>query len=124
MRRKHHLFCWCELGTEQLGILQSLGVTYWLHDFNPYNYLVDVLQRVSRHHTRDVASSIMAGRASTISHAFVRRDFKIQINDNWLIDNVTGHIRIGELSWNQKRLTLFIPLDFSGPDYATGLNVH
>ncbi|GEA49273.1 hypothetical protein VIN01S_00770 [Vibrio inusitatus NBRC 102082] len=49
MGRKNFLFCWTELGAEQLGVLQSLMVTCRLHDINPYAYLVDVLQRVSIH---------------------------------------------------------------------------
>lgn len=48
MGRKNHLFCWTELGAEQLGILHSLTVTCRLHNINPYVYLVDVLQRVSQ----------------------------------------------------------------------------
>ena len=31
-------------------------VTCRLHDINPYDYLVDVLQRVSRHPASDVAA--------------------------------------------------------------------
>jgi transposase len=54
--RKNHLFCWSELGAQQLGILQSLMVTCRLHDINPYDYLVDVLQRVARHPAKDVAA--------------------------------------------------------------------
>lgn len=49
MGRKNYLFCWSELGAEQLGILQSLLVTCRLQEINPYRYLVDVLQRVSMH---------------------------------------------------------------------------
>ncbi len=49
MGRKNYLFCWSELGAEQLGILQSLMVTCRLHGINPYHYLVDVLQRVGLH---------------------------------------------------------------------------
>lgn len=56
MGRKNHLFCWSELGAEQLGVLQSLMVTCRLHGINPYDYLVDVLQRVGRHPARDVAA--------------------------------------------------------------------
>jgi len=56
MGRKNHLFCWSELGAKQLGMLQSLMVTCKLHDINPYDYLVDVLQRVSRHPAKDVAA--------------------------------------------------------------------
>jgi transposase len=49
MGRKNYLFCWSEPGAEQLGILQSLLVTCRLQGINPYDYLVDVLQRVSLH---------------------------------------------------------------------------
>ena len=49
MGRKNYLFCWSELGAEQLGILQSLLVTCRLQGINPYTYLVDVLQRVGMH---------------------------------------------------------------------------
>ena len=49
MGRKNFLFCWSELGAEHLGILQSLMVTCRLQGVNPYNYLVDVLQRVGLH---------------------------------------------------------------------------
>ena len=42
---RNYLFCWSELGAEQLGILQSLMVTCRLQGVNPYHYLVDVLQR-------------------------------------------------------------------------------
>jgi hypothetical protein len=49
MGRKNFLFCWSEVGAEQLGILQSLVVTCRLHEVNPYEYLVDVLQRVGSH---------------------------------------------------------------------------
>ena len=49
MGRKNYLFCWTELGAEQLGMLQSLLVTCRLQGINPYTYLVDVLQRVSQY---------------------------------------------------------------------------
>ena len=55
MGRKNYLFCWSELGAEQLGILQSLLVTCRLQEINPYHYLVDVLQRVSMHPASEVA---------------------------------------------------------------------
>ncbi|EED31187.1 ISPpu14, transposase Orf3 [gamma proteobacterium NOR5-3] len=55
MGRKNRQFCWSELGAKQLGMLQSLMVTCKLHGINPYEYLVDVLQRVSRHPAKDVA---------------------------------------------------------------------
>ena len=49
MGRKNYLFCWTELGAEQLGLLQSLMATCRLQGINPYTYLVDVLQRVRLH---------------------------------------------------------------------------
>lgn len=55
MGRKNYLFCWSELGAEQLGILQSLLVTCRLQEINPYHYIVDVLQRVSIHPASKVA---------------------------------------------------------------------
>lgn len=49
MGRRNWLFCWTELGARHVGILQSLIVTCRLHEINPYDYLVDVLQRVGQH---------------------------------------------------------------------------
>lgn len=49
MGRKNWLFCWTELGARQVGIVQSLLVTCRLHEIDPYDYLVDVLQRVGQH---------------------------------------------------------------------------
>ncbi|QKS28102.1 MAG: IS66 family transposase [Candidatus Accumulibacter similis] len=49
MGRRNWMFCWTELGARHVGILQSLIVTCRLHDINPYDYLVDVLQRVGQH---------------------------------------------------------------------------
>lgn len=49
MGRRNWLFCWTEIGAEQVGIVQSLVSTCKMHDVNPYHYLVDVLQRVSLH---------------------------------------------------------------------------
>ena len=48
MGRKNWLFAWTEIGAEHIGMIQSLLVTCRLHDVNPYDYLVDVLQRVDR----------------------------------------------------------------------------
>jgi len=55
MGRKNWNFCWTELGAEHVGIMQSLFVTCRLHDINPYDYLVDVLQRVGMHPAARVA---------------------------------------------------------------------
>jgi len=55
MGRKNWLFCWTELGAKQVGIIQSLLVTCKLQGVDPYDYLVDVLQRVSIHPASQVA---------------------------------------------------------------------
>ena len=55
MGRRNWLFCWSELGTQHVGIIQSLVSTCRLHEVNPYTWLVDVLQRISTHPARDVA---------------------------------------------------------------------
>ena len=49
MGRKNWLFTWTELGAKQGGMVQSLLVTCRLHDIDPYDYFVDVLQRVGTH---------------------------------------------------------------------------
>ncbi len=49
MGRKNWMFCWTELGAKHVGIMQSLIVTCRLHGVDPYEYLVDVLQRVGQH---------------------------------------------------------------------------
>jgi len=54
MGRKNWLFCWSEVGAEQVGIIQSLLSTCRLHDVDPYTYLVDVLQRIALHPAKDV----------------------------------------------------------------------
>lgn len=47
--RKNWLFSWTELGAKHVGIVQSLLATCRLHDINPYDSFVDVLQRVCQH---------------------------------------------------------------------------
>jgi transposase len=49
MGRKNWLFCWTEAGAEHVGVVQSLITTCRLHDVDPYEYFVDVLQRVKNH---------------------------------------------------------------------------
>lgn len=49
MGKKNWLFSWTELSAKHIGIMQSLLATCRLHDINPYDYFVDVLQRVSQH---------------------------------------------------------------------------
>ncbi|WP_374476060.1 transposase [Zoogloea sp.] len=48
------MFCWTELGAKHIGTVQSLIVTCRLHGIDPYDYLVDVLQRVGQHPAADV----------------------------------------------------------------------
>jgi len=55
MGRKSWLFCWTELGAQQVGQIQSLLTTCVLHGVDPYTYLVDVLQRIDRHPQSQVA---------------------------------------------------------------------
>lgn len=55
MGRKNWLFCWTELGAQQVGQIQSLLTTCVLHGVDPYTYLVDVLQRIDRHPQSQVA---------------------------------------------------------------------
>lgn len=55
MGRRNWLFCWTELGAKHVGIIQSLLVTCKLQGVKPYEYLVDVLQRVGQHPAKDVA---------------------------------------------------------------------
>ena len=52
--RRNWLFCWTELGAQQVGIIQSLIVTCKLQGVDVYTYLVDVLQRVGEHPAREV----------------------------------------------------------------------
>lgn len=52
--KKNWLFCWTEVGAKYVGILQSLIATCRLHGINPYDYFVDVLQRIDRHPAAEV----------------------------------------------------------------------
>lgn len=49
MGRRNWLFAWTEMGAKHIGIVQSLLATCRLHDVNPYDYFVDVLQRIDQH---------------------------------------------------------------------------
>ena len=42
------------MGAKYVGILQSLLVTCRMHAINPYDYLVEVLQRINQHPASDV----------------------------------------------------------------------
>ena len=55
MGRKNWMFSWTELGAQHVGVVQSLIATSRLHQVDPYDYLVDVLQCVGQHPAADVA---------------------------------------------------------------------
>jgi transposase len=52
--RKNWLFCWTELGAAAVGRIQSLLATCKLQKVDPFDYLVDVLQRVDSHPVIDI----------------------------------------------------------------------
>lgn len=51
--RKNWMFCWTEIGARYVGIFQSLISTCRLHGIHPYDYFVDVLQRIDTHPAKD-----------------------------------------------------------------------
>ena len=55
MGRRNWLFTWTDLGAKHVGIVQSLLTSCRLHEINPYDYLVDVLQCVGKHPAARVA---------------------------------------------------------------------
>ena len=52
--RKNWLFCWSEVGAKYAAIAFTLIECCKLHGVNPWEYLVDVLQRIDTHPARDV----------------------------------------------------------------------
>jgi len=52
--RKNWLFCWTEVGAKYVGIVQSLLSTCRVQGIDPYTYLVDVLQRIDTHPSKEV----------------------------------------------------------------------
>jgi hypothetical protein len=78
--RKNWLFCWSEIGAEAVATIQSLIVTCRLHDIDPYEYLVDVLQRIDRHPAAEV-------------HLLIPRLWKQRFADNPLRSDL--HSRCG-----------------------------
>jgi transposase len=77
MGRKNYLFCWSELGAEQLGILQSLMVTCRMQGINPYHYLVDVLQRVALHPASQVEDLTPLNWKTKFARNFLTSDLAI-----------------------------------------------
>ena len=74
MGRNNWKFCWTELGAEHGGIIQSLVCTCKLRGVNPYDYLVDVLQRISIHPASDVESLIPRVWKEKFAQAPMRSD--------------------------------------------------
>ena len=72
--RKNWLFCWTELGAEQVGLIQSLIVTCKLQGIDPYHYLVDVLQRVGQHPAKEVQELTPRVWKQTFADAPLRSD--------------------------------------------------
>ena len=52
--RKNWLFCWSEVGARYAAIAFTLVECCKLHGINPWDYLVDVLQRIDTHPAREV----------------------------------------------------------------------
>ncbi|SFV13257.1 transposase domain-containing protein [Pseudoduganella namucuonensis] len=45
--RKNWNFCWTEIGAEYVGVIRPMVVTCRLHNIDPYDYLIDVLRRIT-----------------------------------------------------------------------------
>lgn len=54
MGKKNWLFCSSEVGAEHVATIQTLLATCRAHGVNPFNYLVDVLQRIDQHPAKQV----------------------------------------------------------------------
>ena len=74
MGRKNWLFTWTELGAKHVGIVQSLLVTCRLHDIDPYDYFVDVLQRVGQHPAAQVEQLTPRRWKELFAHQPLRSD--------------------------------------------------
>ncbi len=81
MGRHNWKFCWTELGAEHVGIIQSLICTCKIQGVNPYDYLVDVLQRISSHPASDVSSLTPRMWKEKFAHAPMRSDLYRAVNN-------------------------------------------
>jgi transposase len=77
MGHRNGLLTWTELGAKHIGIVQSLLVTYRLHDIDPYDYVVDVLLRIGQHPASQV-------------HQLTPRLWKQLLSDNLLCSDLHG----------------------------------
>ena len=73
MGRKNWLFCWTEIGAHATAIIQTLIACCKLHGVNPFEYFVDVLQRVDSH---------LATRIHELTPRVWAENRKIKITDN------------------------------------------
>lgn len=74
MGRKAWLFCWSEVGAKEVGLIQSLMTTCKLHQINPYDYLVDVLLRISQLPTSEVDKLTPRLWKQHFAHQMLRSD--------------------------------------------------
>ena len=74
MGRKAWMFTWTELGAKHVGIVQSLMTTCRLHDINPYDYFVDVLQRIGQHPASKVHELTPRLWKQNFAHQLLRSD--------------------------------------------------
>ena len=52
--RKNWLFCWTEVGAKYTAIAYTLIESCKIHSIDPWNYILDVLQRIDTHPAREV----------------------------------------------------------------------
>lgn len=76
--RKNWLFCWTELGAEQLGVAQGLLRTCRLHGVDPTTWLIDVLQRVAEHPASKVAELTPRLWKTHFAHAPLQSDVRLR----------------------------------------------
>lgn len=54
MGRKNYMFHWTEVGAKNAAIIYSLITSCVSNDIKPYEYLVDILQRIQTHPMREI----------------------------------------------------------------------
>jgi len=76
MGRKNYMFHWTEVGAKYAAILYSLIATCRHQSIDPYEYLIDVLQRVQTHPMRDIHLLTPAHWKNTFQKAPMKSDLK------------------------------------------------
>jgi len=82
MGRKNWLFCWSEVGAQQVAVIQTLLTTCKLQGVNPYTYLVDVLQRINQHPASKVEELIPRLWKEKFSHNPLLSDLEAKGNND------------------------------------------